>query len=474
MGRLAGRVAGAMPARRAQAVVAWALWLVAWQLVSWAVAQPLLLPGPVEVAQALATLVATPGFWGKVGFSAARITGGCALAYGAALALAAASHASGPVRLLVRPPLVAIKSTPVACVVVLLLMWLGSANVSMAAVFLMALPGVYFPVLEGLGRVDRGRSEMLRVHGVVGVRRLLALTWPETLPFLVAASRTVLGMSWKAGVAAELIGMPLGSIGERIYQAKLLLDTPSLFAWTLVVIALASVWERACLGLLGASGRIAVRLAVRLRPRVSSEVGGVPGLGGGALRGAILADGLELPHGAAGGRALSLSVKAGGHLCLMGSSGAGKTTLLRVIEGLERPQHVVRLETPHRLSAEFQDARLVESASSFENCALVAAPERTDAEIRALLGRAVPGLDPDAPVSDLSGGQRRRVELVRALVAPGDAVLLDEPFAGLDAEARERSCSLVLAELRGRSLVVATHDASDAGLLAASVFHAAV
>lgn len=474
-----------------------ALWLAVWQLASWAVAQPLLLPGPVEVARALVALATEPAFWGKVGFSAARITGGCALAYAAALLLAAASRASGAFEVLVRPPLVAIKSTPVACFVVLLLMWLGTSNVSMAAVSLMALPGVYFPALEGLTGVDAGRLEMLRVHGVRGARRLLALTWPEALPFLLAASKTVLGMSWKSGVAAELIGMPLGSIGERIYQAKLLLDTPSLFAWTLVVIALATVWERACLWLLRASGPAAIRLAVRLRPRGEAELGfgvaarsgfcpggtggaveagddlpgGVPEPGADASRGAIVADGLVLPHGAAGGWPVLLSVAPGGRLCLMGPSGVGKTTLLRVLEGLETPISSERLEVPARISVEFQDARLIEGASAFANCALVAAPDRSDAEIRRLLERAIPGIDPCVSVSELSGGQRRRVELVRALLAPGDCIILDEPFAGLDDGAHAAVCSLVRSELRGRSLVIATHDARDAGLLGAAVYH---
>ncbi len=226
-------------------VAAVALWLVAWQVGSVALAQPLILPGPLEVLSALAGLVHAPGFWSKVGFSLVRIVDGCALAYAVAGLLAWASAASRTVRVALRPPLVAIKSTPVACVVVLLLIWLGAESVSLAAVFLMALPGVYFALVEGLDHVDGRLAELLRVSGVRGLRRWLALTWPGVLPFLVAASEAVVGMSWKAGVAAELIGTPMGSIGERIYQAKLLLDTAGLFAWTIVVIALATVCGQA-------------------------------------------------------------------------------------------------------------------------------------------------------------------------------------------------------------------------------------
>lgn len=457
----------ALPWGRATAVrvAAVALWLVVWQVGSVALAQPLILPGPLEVLSALAGLVRAPGFWSKVGFSLARIVGGCALAYAVAGLLAWASAASRAVRVALRPPLVAIKSTPVACVVVLLLIWLGAENVSLAAVFLMALPGVYFALVEGLDRVDGRLAELLRVSGVRGLRRWLALTWPGVLPFLVAASEVVVGMSWKAGVAAELIGTPMGSIGERIYQTKLLLDTAGLFAWTIVVIALATVCEHGFLALLRASGRASVRLAVRLRPRGGERRTEVSG---------VHARGIVLAHGAAGGQPLFLDVPAGGRLCVMGPSGEGKTTLLRTLCGLDVPvAGQVELPgadgRPVRLAVDFQDSRLVEAASAFENVALTADASCPDGSIRALLADAIPGLDADVPVSELSGGQRRRVELVRALVAPGSAVLLDEPFSGLDARSHEHACTLVRRELHGRTLVVATHDERDAGLLGAEV-----
>lgn len=493
---LRGRIVGAL-------VVAG--WLVVWQFASALLGQPLILPGPVEVARALAGLLGTAGFWGKVGFSFARIAGGCALAYVCAGALAALAHRSRAVRAVLAPPMLACKATPVACVVVLLLMWLGAANVSFAAVFIMALPGVYFAALEGLGHVDEGLSELLLVMGVRGLRRFLVLTWRGVLPFLVAASEVVVGMAWKAGVAAELIGTPLGSIGERIYQAKLLLDTAGLFAWTVAVVALATLCERAVLAALRASGPWAIRRAVALRSR-GQERDAAPER--------LLVRGLALPHGAAGGHPVTLDVPAAGRLCVMGPSGEGKTTLLRVLCGLDDPfgdgspggqrgmrhgtrghgtrdgalGHGTQKNRPKRaqggqgpdgpafvvsaaVAMEFQDARLVEDASAFQNVALTAAPWRGNGELRALLAKAVPGINADAPVSSLSGGQRRRVELVRALASPGSLVLLDEPFAGLDERAHEEACALIASELRGRTLVVATHDARDAGLLGARAYH---
>ena len=438
-------------------VAAAALWLAVWQLASLLVAQPLILPGPAGVASSLLGLVTSGAFWGKVGFSAARILGGMLAAYVLALVLATLSHASTAVRALVRVPLAAIKSTPVVCVVVLLLIWLGSANVSVAAVFLMALPGVYFPVLEGLDQIAGGLDEVFSLHGVRGAARVLGCAWPQVLPYVIAASETVVGMSWKAGVAAELIGVPAGSIGERIYQAKLLLDTADLFAWTIAVIAIASVCERVFLRLVRASGAAAVRAAVIMR--LSPAGARVEGARGGwRLRGVRLCRGVTA--------SVSVRVENGGRLCVMAPSGAGKTTLLRTLARLEDAL-AGDVAGPRALSVESQDARLVEDASALCNVALTAGPGVGVDEIRELLGRLVPGIDADAAVRDLSGGQRRRVELARALLAPGDSVLLDEPFAGLDDVARDLACDVIAGELRGRSLIVSTHDARDAARLEA-------
>ena len=134
----------------------------------------------------------------------------------------------------------------------------------------------------------------------------------------------------------------------------------------------------------------------------------------------------------------------------MGASGAGKTTLLALAAGEYTPCSMV-----------FQDARLVEDASALDNV-LVCADASVDASsAAALLRLLVPGIDVQACVTELSGGQRRRVEIARVLLCPGGAVILDEPFTGLDAAARDATAEVVLDLLDGRALLLATHDAAD-------------
>lgn len=145
---------------------------------------------------------------------------------------------------------------------------------------------------------------------------------------------------------------------------------------------------------------------------------------------------------------------AGGRICVMGASGAGKSTLLALAAGESAPCSMV-----------FQDARLVESASALDNV-LVCADARVDASsAAALLRLLVPGIDVHARVAELSGGQRRRVEIARVLLCPGGAVILDEPFTGLDTAARDACAEVVLDLLDGRMLLLATHDVADAQAL---------
>ena len=431
-----------------------AFWLAAWVLAAALVAQPLILPGPGAVALALLRLVCDAGTWAILAGSGARILGGLALAAVCGGVLAGVSSRSRAFARLVAPALSFVKATPVACVVVLLLIWLGSARVSIAAVFLMALPGVYFSLAEGLAQVDKPLEQMLRLHGVRGWRLFCAHIWREVLPFVLSCARAVIGMGWKAGVAAELIGMAMGTVGERIYQAKLLIETADLLAWTVLVVAASWVCERVLVWLLQASGPVMWRAAVRAHGREGRGLRGRAGAAGdGAAAELALAVGDRAPWAPALD-GLVLNVPAGGRICVMGASGVGKSTLLALAAGECAPCSMV-----------FQDARLVEDTSALDNV-LVCADARVDASsAAALLRLLVPGVDVHTCMDELSGGQRRRVEIARALLCSGSAVILDEPFTGLDAAARDATAEVVLDLLDGRTLLLATHDAADAQAL---------
>ena len=440
-----------------------AFWLVVWQVVSMLDNSGILLCGPLDALLALCRLSSTQTFWSSIWFSTLRIVAGVLLGYIIAGVLAAASWHTSTVRILLQPVLLAIKSTPVACVVVILLIWTGAANVSVITVLLLVVPAIYFALCAGLDNMDAGQRDLFEIFGARGRRRFFALIWPAILPYLEAASSTVLGMSWKAGIAAELIGVPAGSLGERIYQAKLLLETPDLFAWTFCVICLSWLFEHGAMALLRDTWPRAAKLALRA-PRDLMESG--RGNSDASLR----AQGLLIGYGAEPlCEPLGFSLGPSSCLCLQAPSGTGKTTLLHTVARLQRPLAGSLENTARGRSRMFQDTRLVEDLDAIDNILLFARPGFTRKDARDLACELLPKDALSRPMRELSGGQRRRVELARAFAAPGELVLLDEPFGGLDAQAHSCALAFVKRHGAGRIVVFATHDADDAQALGAQI-----
>lgn len=225
-----------------------AVWLAVWQVGSMALAAryphgALLLASPVASALRLGELVGTVAFWQAVGGSAVRILGGFLLACVLAVGLAALAAWSRAVRELLAPLVAAIKTVPVVSFIILALVWLDGAQLPLVISGLMVLPPVYLNVLTGIAQADKGLLEMARVFRVPFRRTLWGIWLPQVLPYFRTAVSLALGLCWKAGIAAEVIGLPAGTIGERLYTAKVYFQTPDLFAWTAVIAAVSLLFE---------------------------------------------------------------------------------------------------------------------------------------------------------------------------------------------------------------------------------------
>lgn len=232
-------------AERGRRLWAAAFWLIVWQVAAMAVKQRLLLASPVETLLRLIQLIQTAPFWQSVLFSMGHILLGFSLAVvlGTATAMLSARFAS--VRELLEPPLAVIRSVPVASFVIVALIWIPSRRLSVLISFLIALPVLCESVFTAIGRTDPQLLEMARIFRMSPVNRLLHLYLPSVLPHFRAAAVTAMGLAWKSGVAAEVIGIPGGSIGEKLYKAKIYLATPDLFAWTLTIVLLSLFCTRA-------------------------------------------------------------------------------------------------------------------------------------------------------------------------------------------------------------------------------------
>ncbi len=222
--------------RRLNLLLSVLFWLFAWEIAALAVGQEFLLASPFAVLRRLFLLLALPGTWLTLLLSSFRILAGffLSLFFGAALAFLSFRHA--PVRRLLLPPIYALRAVPVANFVLLAVILVPLAWLSTLIAFLTAFPVLYTGMLESLQHRDHALDEMARVFRVPAGRRLSRLTLPQLLPTLRADTATALGLSIKSGVAAEVIGIPRGSIGEQLYSVKVNFLTADLFAWTLIIV----------------------------------------------------------------------------------------------------------------------------------------------------------------------------------------------------------------------------------------------
>lgn len=237
--------------RREQKIRAWAVifWLVLWQAAAMLLRAlyphgVLLLASPLSSLAKLLSLAATKTFWQSVGSSAAHILGGFLLSCALAVLLAALSARFRCAEEVLAPLIAVVKAVPVASFIILALVWLPSRGLAFFISALMVFPPVYLNVLEGVKRTDASLLEMARVFRVPFSRTLRGIYLPQVLPYFRAAVSVALGLCWKAGTAAEVIALSGGTIGERLYTAKVYFETPDLFAWTAVIVLLSAGFEK--------------------------------------------------------------------------------------------------------------------------------------------------------------------------------------------------------------------------------------
>lgn len=218
-------------------------WLAVWQAA--AVLLPkLLFAGPVPTVRSLLSLLRNSEFWFSIAHSLGKIASGFLLAFSTGCLLAIACRRMPVLRMLLGPLIQVMKSLPVACFIVVALIWVRSEWISVLTAFFVVFPAVYINLGEGLQQTDQGMLEMAQLFHLTPAKRLRAVWLPACLPYLLSACRVSVGMALKAGVAGEIIGLPRWSIGEQLYLSKLYLNTADLFAWSLVIILLSLALER--------------------------------------------------------------------------------------------------------------------------------------------------------------------------------------------------------------------------------------
>lgn len=450
-----------------QKVLIGAFWLFVWQIVAWCVHNKILFASPLLVCGALWEDVFRLEFYVTIGLSLIQILTGLLAAFLWGVLLGILAHMWGLAEQFLTPLIAVLKAIPVVSFVVILLVAFGSKHLAFFISFLVVFPGMYESTRMGLQNVNQKNLEMAKLYKMPVSLIAFYVYRPAVIPFWISHLKSAVGMSFKSGVAAQVIGTPAHSIGEKMYMAKIHLETPHIFSWTLITILCAYGVEKGCLFLLKQWENCEKPCFFREESTEKNPAGNLQRLAvGNKIRENVDAldmslkniskyygDNKVIEH-------FNWEIVKGRSYCIMAPSGEGKTTLLHILAGFIPQDHgEICNRGEHKISMVFQENRLFTFANAVDNVWSVTGKSKE--YCGQVLGELLDEQELEKPVGTFSGGMMRRVEIVKAMLADSDMIFMDEPFAGLDVENKERVVQFIKRYQKGRTLIISTHDESD-------------
>jgi len=215
-----------------------------WQIISMIIGTEFVLASPFAVVKRLFEVLLEPDFLETTAYSFLRIGAGFFAAFFLAFLLAIAANRFHFVESFLWPYVAIIKAVPVASFIILFLIWMDYSAMTIFITFLISFPMIYSNVLSGMKNADQRLLEVASLYHIPFGRAFLYIYLPSVKPFLLSSCEVAIGMAWKAGIAAEVIGIVDGSIGEKLQRAKIYFQNADLLAWTIVIIVVSVLSEK--------------------------------------------------------------------------------------------------------------------------------------------------------------------------------------------------------------------------------------
>ena len=220
------------------------IWLVIWQILAVIVNNSILLSGPVDTVKALIDLGTQPSFYFSVGATASKVLIGFLIGLVTGTLLSVLSYRFSLIKDFLSPFVSVIKSIPVVSFIIIALIWAGSSNVTIIVSSVIAFPIFYKNILEGLTVTDKKMLDMANVFQMKTSKKVRYIYLPSLSSHIKSAVSLAIGMAFRGGITAEVVGQPLKSIGNGLYRAKINLATSEMLAWTLTAVLAAFIIER--------------------------------------------------------------------------------------------------------------------------------------------------------------------------------------------------------------------------------------
>lgn len=217
--------------------------LILWEVVSRAVGAEIILPPPGETWQELLRIINSENFWLAVFNTTTRSLIGFALTFLTAALFAVLAGLWKPLYYLFSPLVVITKAAPPISIILLALIWLGTEKAPVLVGFLVIYPIIYTNIIAGIDNVDHKLIEMAAMYRIGKLRKLLEIYLPSIMPYVLAACSTALGLNLRVVIMTEVLSQPPVSMGTSLQTARVFLNTAGVFAWTVVAIALAALFD---------------------------------------------------------------------------------------------------------------------------------------------------------------------------------------------------------------------------------------
>lgn len=401
---------------------------LSWEFVARKINLPAIFPSLEELFRQLFLLFGTKSFYIDLLSTLYRGLAGLFIAFICSFALGTLAAFSVFWKTFFQPIIAILRSVPVISFVLLALLWFSPPKLPIFIALITTFPILFQNISTALNQTDIRLVELAKVFGKNPVSRFFTIYLPASKELIYDGLSTAMGFGWRAVIIGEVLAQPIHGIGTGMKEAQAFIQIPKLMAWTIIAIAISYLFDI----LLQQIRKVKFVKKLPIPQSFSPEKTEVKEKEISIVKLNKRFDDNKLFE------EYSNIFTNSAINCIKGESGRGKTTLLRMISGLDK-NYGGRINIPesYTLSYSFQESRLLPWLTVKENIAYIINKKKRSKQytsniLHYLLDKCGLSEHADKYPRQLSGGQQQRVNLVRALAAQADILLLDEPLTGLD------------------------------------------
>lgn len=218
-------------------------WIVIWEVLSLIINQEIYLPSPFSTFNAIIDLLKKSDTYITIIYSTYRTLLGFFISCFFGIVTGYLCGTNQFFYDLFTPFIGIIRTVPVMSIIIIAIMWFKDTNVPIFVAFLMCFPIIWTNTVSGIKSTDQKLLQMCKIYNIKKIRVITSVYFYSVLPYVKAAMISALGIGWKVTSAAEVLSLPKYSIGRYLYDSKIYLEIPYLFAWTVIIIALSYFFE---------------------------------------------------------------------------------------------------------------------------------------------------------------------------------------------------------------------------------------